>query len=142
MNREQAGCVRPVGSLPTRSELCRSGLNESVRLRGVLIVRLFELDKSLVRSPEDPHDESESVDLHGLPPDQALRRLAQALHAARVRGRSSFLVITGAGWGNPEQKPVLRTKVEAWLRSPEGRALGVRSVERVHRGGALFLRLQ
>jgi DNA-nicking Smr family endonuclease len=82
-------------------------------------------------------DESRSVDLHGLRVEQALRRVAQALHAARVRGQDRLLVITGAGWGNPDQKPVLRPRVEAWLRGPEGRALGVKDVRRVHDGGAL-----
>jgi DNA-nicking Smr family endonuclease len=48
-----------------------------------------------------------------------------------------LLVITGAGWGNADGKPVLRPKVEAWLRGPEGRALGVKDVQRVSRGGAL-----
>lgn len=90
---------------------------------------------------DESRDESLSVDLHGLPPDQALRRLAQALHAARVRGRPELLVITGAGWGNPTQQPVLRKRVEAWLRGPDGRALGVRDVQVVHRGGALEVRL-
>jgi DNA-nicking Smr family endonuclease len=85
---------------------------------------------------EEPSD-SESVDLHGLSVEQALRRVAQALHAARVRGRTRLLVITGAGWGNPDQKPVLRPRVEGWLRGPEGRALGVKDVRRVHRDGAL-----
>jgi DNA-nicking Smr family endonuclease len=68
----------------------------------------------------DERDESEEVDLHGLHVDQALRRVAQALHAARVRRRRVLLVITGAGWGNADGKPVLRPKVEAWLRGPEG----------------------
>jgi len=86
-------------------------------------------------------DEPESVDLHGLTVEQALRRVAQALHAARVRRLTRLLVITGAGWGNPDNKPVLRPRVEAWLRGPEGRALGVKDVQRVHRGGALDLRL-
>jgi DNA-nicking Smr family endonuclease len=85
----------------------------------------------------DEHDESEEVDLHGLHVDQALRRVAQALHAARVRRRRVLLVITGAGWGNADGKPVLRPRVEAWLRGPEGRALGVKDVQRVSRGGAL-----
>jgi len=89
----------------------------------------------------EPLDESETVDLHGLTAEQALRRVGQALHAARVRGRTRILVITGAGWGNPDQKPVLRTKVEAWLRGPEGRALGVKDVQRAHKGGALDVRL-
>jgi DNA-nicking Smr family endonuclease len=85
----------------------------------------------------DERDESEEVDLHGLHVDQALRRVAQALHAARVRRRRVLLVITGAGWGNADGKQVLRPKVEAWLRGPEGRALGVKDVQRVSRGGAL-----
>jgi len=99
---------------------------------------LFEKDEKAA-VPERPHDESEVVDLHGLRPQQALRRVAQALHAARVKGRTRLLVITGAGWGNAEQKPILRTHVETWLRGPEGRSLGVKDVQRVHRGGALDL---
>jgi DNA-nicking Smr family endonuclease len=88
-------------------------------------------------APRDDPFDAESVDLHGLTVELALRRVAQALHAARVRGRTRLLVITGAGWGNPDQKPVLRPRVEAWLRGPEGRALGVKDVRRVHRDGAL-----
>ena len=86
-------------------------------------------------------DEPDELDLHGLTVEQALRRIAQALHAARVRGHLRLLVITGAGWGNPDQKPVLRPAVEAWLRGPEGRALGVKDVRRTHKGGALDVRL-
>lgn len=88
---------------------------------------------------EDP--EEDSVDLHGLTVAQALRRVAQELHAARVRGRKRVLLVTGAGWGNRDQKPVLRPRLEAWLRGPEGRALGVKDVQQAHRGGALDVRL-
>ena len=73
--------------------------------------------------------------------DPALRRLRQELHAARVRGLERVLVITGRGWGNLEQAPVLRTEVEAWLRGPEARGLGVAGFERTAKGGALLLRL-
>jgi hypothetical protein len=83
-----------------------------------------------------------SLDLHGLPPAQALRRLEQELHAARVRGASELLVVTGRGWGNAEQKPVLRKQVEAWLRGEAGRRLGVIDVRVVSKGGALDLRLR
>ena len=85
--------------------------------------------------------ERRSVDLHGLRPDQALRRLAQELHAARVAGASELRVVTGRGWGNPTWQPVLRKRVEAWARGPEGRALGVRDVRVTAKGGALDLRL-
>ncbi len=87
--------------------------------------------------PPDDADESEVVDLHGLTVERALRRVAQALHTARVRRRPRLLIVTGAGWGNADQKAVLRPAIEAWLRGPEGRALGVKDVQRVHRDGAL-----
>ncbi len=83
-----------------------------------------------------------SVDLHGVPPERALRQLVQALHTARVSGAPRLTVITGRGWGNLAQKPILRTRVEAWLKGAEARALGVRSFERVAKGGALELRLE
>lgn len=90
---------------------------------------------------EDPEDPLE-IDLHGLGVDQALRRVAQELHAARVRGLTRLLVITGAGWGNRDQKPVLRPRLEAWLRGPEGRAAGVKDVQRARGDGALELFLR
>lgn len=77
------------------------------------------------------------VDLHGLRPDQALRRLEQALHALRVRGERRIRVVTGRGWGNLEQRPVLRPRVEAWLNGPEGRRWGVSAVRVASKGGAL-----
>jgi DNA-nicking Smr family endonuclease len=88
-----------------------------------------------------PQRPSPSVDLHGLHPDAALRRLAQALHTARVQGAKQLLVITGRGLGNRAQVPVLRGRVEAWLRGPHGRALGVRGLDRARSGGALEVHL-
>ena len=95
--------------------------------------------------PQDPPAGSdaawEEVDLHGLRPEQALRRLEQALHAARVRGSTSLLVITGRGWGNDRNEPVLRERMAAWLRSALGRSYGVRDVTVAAKGGALLVRL-
>ncbi|MCB9914771.1 MAG: Smr/MutS family protein [Planctomycetes bacterium] len=82
------------------------------------------------------------IDLHGLAPTAALRRLAQALHAARVRGAPEVLVVTGRGWGNRLQEPKLRTTVESWLAGPEGRRVGARLARREPHGGALVVALQ
>ena len=82
------------------------------------------------------------VDLHGHRPEAALRRLAQELHAARVRGERRLRIVTGRGWGNRTQTPVLRPQVETWLRGPEGRRLGVRAFRVVAKGGALELDLE
>jgi DNA-nicking Smr family endonuclease len=82
------------------------------------------------------------IDLHGLAPDAALRRLAQGLHAARVRGEGEVLVITGRGWGNAAQKPILRGHVERWLDGQDGQRAGALGHERRNRGGALLVRLR
>jgi len=84
-----------------------------------------------------PHE----VDLHGLRPEAALRRVAQELHAARVRGLSTVVLVTGRGWGNLRQEPILRDHVQRWLSGAEARALGVRSTRIVSKGGALEVRL-
>jgi len=89
-------------------------------------------------SPASPR----RIDLHGLSPDEALRRLEQELHAARIRGERELLVITGRGWGNREQKPVLRGRVEAWLGGPGGRRFGFQRLERASKGGALRVFLE
>lgn len=85
--------------------------------------------------------EAPEVDLHGLTPEQAFRRLRQALHTARVQRAPRLRVVTGRGWGNLRQEPVLRRRVEAWLASPEGRQAGVRGFRVTARGGALDLDL-
>ncbi|MEO0650409.1 MAG: Smr/MutS family protein [Planctomycetota bacterium] len=105
------------------------------RIRGRALRRASE-------APEDPEDgPPPKVDLHGMRPEQALVRLGQALHTARVRGDATLDVVTGRGLGNPQGKAVLRPRVEAWLAGPEGRRFGVQSVQQIARGGCLRLRL-
>ena len=91
------------------------------------------------RAPRDPPIE---IDLHGMPPKVALRHLGRELHACRLRRCSEVLVITGRGWGNLQQKPVLRPMVEAWLRGPDGQRLGVIGFEEHSQGGALLVSLR
>jgi DNA-nicking Smr family endonuclease len=91
------------------------------------------------REPREPPIE---IDLHGLPPQHALRHLGRELHACRLRRCTEVLVITGRGWGNLQQKPVLRPMVEAWLRGAEGQRLGVIGFEEHSQGGALLVTLR
>ena len=71
----------------------------------------------------------------------AERRAAQELHAARIRGEPGLVLITGRGWGNKAQKPVLRQHMETWLLGPEGRRHGVRRLRITAKGGALEVEL-
>lgn len=81
------------------------------------------------------------VDLHGLSPDQALRRLSQELHSAKVQGVAQLQIITGRGWGNREQAPILRSKVEIWLGGPNGKRFGVMGFRKSKDGGSLVAQL-
>lgn len=93
--------------------------------------------------PEDPLEEDlEEIDLHGLRPEDALRRVAQGIHACRVRRMDRLKIITGRGWGNLRQQPILRPKVEQWLAGPEGARLGVLRFEVADEGGSLVVLLR
>ena len=105
----------------------------------------------MVRGPVRDRDPDEDdpdepplprLDLHGLHPEQALRRLRQEIHACRYRRLAELLVITGAGYGNALGKPILRGIVVRWLDGPEGRSAGVLGHEVRHKGGALLVRLR
>ncbi len=89
-----------------------------------------------------PRPPDAEIDLHGLTPDAAFRRLQRGLHSARVCRQGRVLVITGQGFGNAAQKPVLRQKVESFLRGADGARLGVVSFELAARGGALLVTLR
>jgi len=82
-----------------------------------------------------------SIDLHGLRPDAALARLEQGLHTARAQGWRQVRVITGRGMSNRTQTPVLREKVEAWLRGAAGKRSGVQGFQRADKGGSLLVQL-
>jgi DNA-nicking Smr family endonuclease len=89
-----------------------------------------------------PDDDLEEIDLHGLRPDDALRRVAQGIHACRVRRMDRVKIITGRGWGNLRQQPVLRPKVEQWLAGTEGKRLGVLRYDVADEGGSLVVVLR
>lgn len=89
-----------------------------------------------------PIPSDHKIDLHGLRPEAAIKRLEQGLHTARAAGAGSALVVTGRGMSNRSGQPILRAQVEAWLRSPAGRRSGVASFSRESKGGALRILFQ
>jgi DNA-nicking Smr family endonuclease len=94
--------------------------------------------------PEDDSDDLYELDLHGKSPEDALRMLSRELHSARVLGRGWVRVVTGRGLGNARQEPILRERVAAWLRGPEGARYGAVDVQVEMRtgGGSLLVRLR
>jgi DNA-nicking Smr family endonuclease len=77
-----------------------------------------------------------------LRPDDALRRVEREIHTCRVRRLDRLKIITGRGWGNLKQQPILRPKVERWLSGPVARRLGVLDFEVADDGGSLVVRIR
>jgi DNA-nicking Smr family endonuclease len=81
------------------------------------------------------------VDLHGHTIERAKRRLLEELTRARALRMTPVLVVTGKGLGSAGGSARLRPAVEAWLRGPEGRAVGVLSLADAGKGGAFLVRI-
>ena len=91
-----------------------------------------------------------TIDLHGLRQDEAHAALCRFIAARHARGDRTILVITGmglkkTGWGQIEQKGVLRGMLPFWLSEKTLAPLvaGWESAAREHGGeGAFYVRLK
>lgn len=83
----------------------------------------------------------QTIDLHGMTVERALRHLERALLGLRVAGVRDVRLICGRGLGSPDGQARLGPAVEAWLRGPAGDRLGATITGRPGKGGALDLRL-
>lgn len=90
------------------------------------------------RLPFDSNDgpTEREFDLHGLTLERATQRLQQDLYMARARGARSVIVVTGRGWNSHGGQSILRPGLKRWLQGPDGKALGVHSLESIAKGGA------
>ncbi len=91
-----------------------------------------------------------SIDLHGLREDEAHAALCRFVAARHAKGDRTLLVITGmglkkTGWGQIEQKGVLRGALPRWLAEKTLAPLvaGWQGAAREHGGeGAFYVRLK
>lgn len=91
-----------------------------------------------------------TIDLHGLRQDEAHAALCRFIAARHARGDRTVLVITGkglkkTGWGQIEQKGVLRSMLALWLNQKTLAPLvaGWQESAREHGGdGAFYVRLK
>lgn len=61
----------------------------------------------------------DELDLHGLRSEEARTLLAQFLHRARQSQLRCVRIIHGKGYGSQTRQPVLKNKVNSWLRQRE-----------------------
>ena len=56
------------------------------------------------------------LDLHGLTTPQARRQLVEFLHESRLRGERCVRIIHGKGYNSPNRQPILKSRLNIWLR--------------------------
>jgi DNA-nicking Smr family endonuclease len=82
------------------------------------------------------------LDLHGLRVDEARQALTTFLHAALERGVKTVRIIHGKGHGSLHKQPILKGKVNHWLRQ-RSEILAFCSARPVDGGtGAIYVLLQ
>jgi DNA-nicking Smr family endonuclease len=79
------------------------------------------LQNSVMRKLRRGHYTVEGqLDLHGLTAAEARAALTRFLHEARAGGMRCVRVIHGKGHGSHQRQPVLKVKVNHWLRQWDG----------------------
>lgn len=82
------------------------------------------------------------IDLHGMTADEARAALAAFIDDARAHGRTCVRVVHGKGRGSGARGPVLKLKVDRWLRQWDG-VLAFVSARQVDGGtGAVYVLLR
>lgn len=82
------------------------------------------------------------LDLHGMTVPVARMALGEFLHHSRARGRRCVRVVHGKGRGSHQKQPVLKAKVNHWLRQ-RAEVLAFCSARPVHGGtGAVYVLLK
>ena len=82
-----------------------------------------------------------SIDLHGVPPHRVDAKLEQFLYTAFHSKARQVEIVTGRGASNRSGTPVLRGRVEAWIRKNKSR-FNITQFQTTNRGGALLLQLK
>lgn len=81
------------------------------------------------------------IDLHGMTADEAKFALREFIHDSCLRGFTCVRVVHGKGLGSGERGPVLKRKVDHWLRRWR-EVLAFVSTRQVHGGtGAIYVLL-
>ena len=60
------------------------------------------------------------LDLHGMNTAEARRQVVAFIEASRRRGERCVRIIHGKGYNSPNQQPILKSKLNMWLRQCEG----------------------
>lgn len=124
-------------SLEADIEEIETGAGESLRFHRPAVGR--RTMRKLARGSFSVQDE---VDLHGMTVSEARVALRDFIHDSSLRGFTCVRVVHGKGLGSGHRGPVLKGKVNNWLRRWE-EVLAFVSTRQVHGGtGAVYVLLR
>ncbi len=72
--------------------------------------------KTLQRLRRGKFPIEDTLDLHGLTAEEANNQLRNFLQDSQAAGRSAVRILHGKGYGSAGRQPVLKTKVNQWLK--------------------------
>jgi len=100
-------------------EINESGLNEKL-VYGEEEIRFCtagENDKKFKRLRQGKYKFENTLDLHGMQVDEAKKELVMFLEECKIRTVSCVLIIHGKGYGSKNKSPIIKNKLNQWLRN-------------------------
>jgi DNA-nicking Smr family endonuclease len=76
-----------------------------------------ENDKKFKRLRQGKYKFENKLDLHGMQAKEAKKELAMFLEECKLRSVSCVLIIHGKGYGSKNNSPVIKNKLNQWLRN-------------------------
>ena len=76
-----------------------------------------ENDKKFKRLRQGKYKFKKTLDLHGMRVDEAKKELVMFLEECKVQAVSCVLIIHGKGYGSKNKSPIIKNKLNQWLRN-------------------------
>jgi DNA-nicking Smr family endonuclease len=107
---KRAGTASAAEPLPALADLeCETGTILEFRRPGVQKRRFQELRRGQLPVHA-------TLDLHGMTVKSARQQLQRFIRDSLAIGRRTVLIVHGKGRGSPDQQPILKRRVNSWLR--------------------------
>ena len=100
-------------------EINENGLNEEL-VDGndeIKFCRAGDNDTKFRRLRQGKYNIEDELDLHGMKVEEAKKKLAMFLEECKLRSLFCVLIIHGKGYGSKNKSPIIKNKLNQWLRN-------------------------